>query len=157
MVALLMPDGAQHLLFQDAGRSLQLAVAGASLFGPVRLLTDAVLSPENTAARLTALACLNHLRVSGKLPARYFPAEPRGRRLRFVLRALDGWLAGATHREIAVALFGRTRVDGDWADPRDHLRDGVRRAVRRGRALMSGGYLQLLRCFIVLTTISGAG
>jgi hypothetical protein len=150
VVALLMPDGAQHLLFQDAGRTLQLTVAGASLLGPARLVTDAVLDRESREPRLAALACLARLRESGKLPAQYVPAEPRGRRLRVVLRALDARLAGASHREIAMALFGRLRVDRDWADPHDHLRDVVRRAVRRGLTLMDGGYLQFLRCLIIV-------
>lgn len=153
-VALLLPDGTQHLLFLDAGRALQLAVSGASLFAPVRLLTEAVIRREHLAARCAALACLNHLRVSGELPARYFPGDPRGRRLRVVLQALDGWLAGAAYREIAMALFGRARVDADWTDPGDHLRDRVRRAVRRGRTLMGGGYLQLLRCFLIVVFVS---
>ncbi|RWD69576.1 MAG: DUF2285 domain-containing protein, partial [Mesorhizobium sp.] len=29
-------------------------------------------------------------------------------------------------------------------DPRDHLRDRIRRAVSRGRALMNGGYRDFL-------------
>ncbi|MES0220022.1 DUF2285 domain-containing protein [Mesorhizobium sp. C280B] len=29
-------------------------------------------------------------------------------------------------------------------DPGDHLRDSVRRAVRRGRSLMNGGYKRFL-------------
>lgn len=61
-----------------------------------------------------------------------------------VLQALDGWLAGAPYRDIAVALFGEARVEADWTDPRRHLRDRVRRAVRRGRALMGGGYRTFL-------------
>jgi hypothetical protein len=74
----------------------------------------------------------------------YFP-HPRGRRLAYVLQALDGSLAGAPHREKAIAMFGERRVRHDWSDPRNHLRDQVRRAIARGRALMSGGYLQLLK------------
>ncbi|ESY91657.1 DUF2285 domain-containing protein [Mesorhizobium sp. LNHC209A00] len=57
-----------------------------------------------------------------------------------LLQALDGSLAGASHREIAEALIGKLRVQDDWKDPRDHLRDRIRRAIRRGHALMNGGY-----------------
>ncbi|MEV8644897.1 DUF2285 domain-containing protein [Mesorhizobium ciceri] len=78
------------------------------------------------------------------LPARLFPPEKRGLRLTFVLRALDGSLAGASHRELAEALIGQRRVHADWRDPRDHLRDRIRRAVTRGRALMHGGYRDFL-------------
>ncbi|MER8383118.1 DUF2285 domain-containing protein [Mesorhizobium sp. M1399] len=59
-------------------------------------------------------------------------------------RALDGSLAGASHREIAEALIGQRLVHSDWNDPRDHLHDRMRRAVSRGRALMNGGYLDFL-------------
>ncbi|MER8652108.1 DUF2285 domain-containing protein [Mesorhizobium sp. M1121] len=94
--------------------------------------------------RLLALECLNALCACGKLPARLFPPERRGPRLNFVLRALDGALAGESHREIAEALVGQARVRSDWNDPQDHLRDRIRRAVSRGRALMNGEYLNLL-------------
>jgi hypothetical protein len=61
-----------------------------------------------------------------------------------VLRALDGSIAGASHREIGAVLFGKARVERDWADPGDHLRDNVRRAIKRGRSLMNGGYSKFL-------------
>jgi hypothetical protein len=140
---LLTPDGRQQLLFTEAGHALQLSVTGSSLLQPVRLLTDAVLPPGHLRARLVALECLAGISGRGRFPDR-LAIEPRSRRLRLVLQALDGWLAGAPYREIAVALFGEARVEADWGDPRDHLRDQVRRAVRRGRELMRGGYRKLL-------------
>ncbi|MGT2466519.1 DNA -binding domain-containing protein [Mesorhizobium atlanticum] len=45
---------------------------------------------------------------------------------------------------IATALFGHARVQADWNDPGDHLRDRIRRAVRRGQQLMNGEYRRLL-------------
>ena len=127
----------------EAGHALQLSVTGSNLLQPVRLLTDAALPPQHIRARLLALECLTGISGHGRFPNR-LRVEPRGHRLRQVLQALDGWLAGAPYREIAVALFGEARVEADWADPRDHLRDQVRRAVRRGRELMQGGYRTLL-------------
>src|SRR5665213_671439 len=59
------------------------------------------------------------------------------------LQALDGVHAGASHREIACALFGVSRVTKDW-QPDGHLRAQVRFLIRRGRTLMRGGYLALL-------------
>ncbi|WP_245322482.1 DUF2285 domain-containing protein [Mesorhizobium sp. WSM3882] len=94
--------------------------------------------------RLRALECLNALSLGQHLPARLFPPEKRGHRLTFVLRALDGSLAGASHRELAEALVGQRRVHADWRDPRNHLRDRIRRAVSRGRGLMKGGYRDFL-------------
>lgn len=57
------------------------------------------------------------------------------------LQALDATLAGASLREAAEGLFG-TDAAADWhAD--GGLRSRVRRLVRRGRALMRGGYRRL--------------
>jgi hypothetical protein len=58
------------------------------------------------------------------------------------LQALDATLAGASLREVAEGLFGVDTVVADWhAD--SALRARVRRLVRRGDALMCGGYLRL--------------
>jgi hypothetical protein len=43
-----------------------------------------------------------------------------------------------------VALCGEIRVEADWRHPGDHLRDQVRRAVRRGRRLMEESYRAFL-------------
>jgi hypothetical protein len=110
----------------------------------VTLLTDAVFDRRHLRPRLAALQSLNDVWALGRLPASRLPDDLRLRRLRTVLQALDGWLDGASYRDIAVALFGEARVEADWTDPRRHLRDRVRRAVRRGRALMGGGYRTFL-------------
>ncbi|WPH15949.1 DUF2285 domain-containing protein [Variovorax paradoxus] len=58
------------------------------------------------------------------------------------LQALDGAQAGATHREIAQALFGLEAVALRWqAD--SELRAQVRHLLRRAEAYMGGGYLSL--------------
>lgn len=76
-----------------------------------------------------------------------FRSPPPGcaRRLALILRALDGHLAGASHRQIATALWGERRVAEEWSDPRRNLRDQIRRAVHRGCRLMTGGYRRFLR------------
>lgn len=137
-------EGNQHVLFHQEGHHLQLALTQGSLLEPARLVTNAVFPAQWMSQRINALVCLNHLHARGKLSARYFPVEPRHQRLHFALRALDGALAGAAHRDIATALFGRARVQADWNDPGDHLRDRIRRAIRRGQQLMNGEYRRLL-------------
>jgi len=58
------------------------------------------------------------------------------------LQALDATLAGASLREVAEGLFGVDAVVADWhAD--SALRARVRRLVRRGDALMRGGYRRM--------------
>ncbi|RWN55699.1 MAG: DUF2285 domain-containing protein [Mesorhizobium sp.] len=141
---LLRPDESQHVHLRNAEHSLQLTVSGADILRPVCLRAEAIWPAALLKHRLWGLECLNALCLDGQLPARLFTPERRGTRLTFVLRALDGSLAGASHREIAEALIGEGRVHSDWNDPGDHLRDRIRRAVARGRALMNGGYLDFL-------------
>jgi hypothetical protein len=134
-----------HVLLQNDGRSLQLEIQARSLSSPLRLVTEALWPHPFVKHKLIALEALNLLIHTGTLPRRLFPADPRSRRLSVVLQALDGALAGTSHREIAESLFGPERVSRDWADPGNHLRDQVRRAIRRGHYLMAKGYLDLLR------------
>ncbi|MBS0220961.1 MAG: DUF2285 domain-containing protein [Proteobacteria bacterium] len=140
-----MPDGRQHVLVREGPRNLQFVADGASMLEPVRLHTDALVDGRSVRQRLVALEALNAVAHEARLPADLYPADPRSRRLRHVLQALDGWRAGATYRQIGMALFGEERVAADWSDARHHLFDRVRRAVHRGRSLMTGGY----RLFLV--------
>ena len=58
------------------------------------------------------------------------------------LQALDGAQAGASHRDIAQAVFGLEAVAQRWqAD--GELRAQVRHLLRRAEAYMKGGYLVL--------------
>jgi len=60
-----------------------------------------------------------------------------------VLRALDGAAAGATHREIAVAIFGARSVAKRWT-PDGDLRARVRYFLKRGAVLVDGDYRTLI-------------
>ena len=60
------------------------------------------------------------------------------------LFALDGSLRAQSYRDIAAGLFGGENLDSD-AFKTSSLRDVTIRLVRRGRSLMAGGYLKLLR------------
>jgi hypothetical protein len=142
-IVLRTPDGTQHVLIENRDRTLQLAVVGADVTRPVRITTAIPVRAQRLAAHLWMAKCLHELCSKGGLPRGH--PHPRQRRLRIVLQALDGWLAGASHRDISCALFGEKRTKADWTDPSNHLRDTTRRAVRRGRLLMNGGYKALLR------------
>jgi hypothetical protein len=139
-------DGANttHILFAERGRQLHLAVevdptAGATLMTPA-------LSPMPLAVKRTmALRRLSDLAEHGVLREHLYPAESRAPRFARILQALDGALAGARHRDIAISLFGERRVTQDWASPDNHLRDHVRRAVAQGRSMMAEGFVRLLR------------
>ncbi|MDL5364214.1 DUF2285 domain-containing protein [Xanthomonas sp. NCPPB 2654] len=58
------------------------------------------------------------------------------------LQALDATLAGASLRKVAEGLFGAEAIAADWHKD-SALRARVRRLVRRGDALMRGGYRRL--------------
>ena len=58
------------------------------------------------------------------------------------LAGTDATLAGASLREVAEGLFGVDAVAADWHKD-SALRARVRRLVRRGDALMRGGYRRL--------------
>ena len=60
------------------------------------------------------------------------------------LQVLDALSASASQREIAVVLFGSTRVVRSWT-PDGDLRAHVRYLIRRSREFMQGGYRTLTR------------
>lgn len=59
------------------------------------------------------------------------------------LQALDGHLAGASERDIAIVIFGQRIVAKKWHGDSE-LRAKVRYLIRRGCNLMNGGYRRFL-------------
>lgn len=142
---LITPDHAQHVLIADGSRRLQLLVRGRSVLHSVPLMTDAIVDPCSVAYRLMLFRRLSDLVACATLRPTLYASDVPWRRLSFVLQALDGRLAAAGYRNIAIALFGPHRVASEWRNPGNHLLDRVRRAVRRGRVLMQHGYLDFLK------------
>jgi len=140
-------SGVEHLLIGDSACHVRLDVTGGTVLdGPVRLRLEFVghsgMEPKLlTLRRLVALVRL------GRFPRGLFPLPParRARRWMMALRALDARRAGATHREIAAALFGEARVAADWDGRSAYLRCRVQRLIRLGETLVQGGYRDLLR------------
>ncbi|MBZ0261138.1 MAG: DUF2285 domain-containing protein [Hyphomicrobiales bacterium] len=133
------------MLFKDSGQFLQMFVKGADPAEPVHLLTEALHSPQRLKQQLQALERYNALFTGGTLRRKPLSARAPSQRLCISLRVLDGRLAGASYRDIAVTFFGHDRVDADWNAPGDHLKNRIRRAAQRGVALMQGGYRELLK------------
>ena len=144
-VLLEMANGTQHLLFTDHGRWLQIVFSGADILRPVRLTVEIDTESRRAARQLRALHCFNDLRFCGHLLASHFQPNALSSRLQIALQALDGSQAGATHREIGMALFGKDRVKAEWDHPARSLRDRTRRAIYRGRKLMQKTYINFLR------------
>ena len=67
------------------------------------------------------------------------------------LQALDGAKAGASQRQLALAIFGRACVGSNWqAD--SALRAQVRYLIRKARALMNGQFYRLIECTLASST-----
>jgi hypothetical protein len=138
-------SGTQHVLLQQGGHTLQLAASGADVRRPVRLLTELALEKAHVPARLGAIERFNRLCHRGWIDQGK-PGEGSGfARFALVLKALDGFLMNWSQREIAERLFGGARARRDWRHPGGHMRDCVRRAIRRGCRLMESDYRLLLR------------
>src|SRR3546814_2425929 len=69
-----------------------------------------------------------------------YPPERRARRWAMALRAHDAVGAGASHREIAAALFGEKVVKEDWCGRSDYLRLRVQRLLRMADKLVNRRY-----------------
>jgi hypothetical protein len=134
----------QDVLFTQAGRFLQLAIFGSVPLSEALLLTPALPSLSYCESRLVAVRRFTDLVKHGTMRPSLYQRERRAPRLMLVAQALDGWLARAPHRDIGIALFGAARVERDWSHSGNHLRDQVRRAIRHGRILASGGYRRFL-------------
>jgi hypothetical protein len=134
----------KNILFAEGGRCLQIAVTGSTPLPNALLLTPILPMPRFSSERLFALRRFTDLAKHGSLRHSLYPAERSAKRYAHVVTALDGWLEGRPHRDIAMSLFGSAWVDRAWNDSGNHLRDRVRRAIRYGRELMDGGYRRFL-------------
>lgn len=143
LAAALCCNDCEHILFSDGARHLQLAIiAGSVLDGPVRLRYS-LAGFRGVEAKALTLNRLCHLRRRHAFAKSLYPPETRAPRYAMMLRAWDGAKAGASQREIAVALFGETAVRRDWEA--GFLRTRVQRLIRGAQALIGGGYRRLLR------------
>lgn len=138
--ALLRADNRDHVAQRDTD-GLRILTIGVQEQAPI-----AVLLPLDPFFEVRAAAALRAWRVAaGRAPGPDPSRLPRLRRDRLIaaLRVLDGRLADASYRQIAVALFGAGRVpDQGWKT--HDVRDRTVRLARLGFELMGGGYRRLL-------------
>ena len=79
-----------------------------------------------------------------RMPRSLYAPESQAGRWIDKLRAVDAANAGASQRDIAVAIFGERRVAVEWSRGSDCLRLRVQRLIREGRRMVRGGYRDLL-------------
>lgn len=136
-------DGVSRVLMKGRGLHVPLEIRGLQVltapFAPVFELRD-----------LGDLA--NHAELLRRLQRFTEPVPQLGQvlvsasdeRLQQALIALDESLMGKTYRQIAITLFGESKVAEEWQGPSQFLKDRVRRLVAKGTELMKGGYRDLL-------------
>lgn len=127
-----------HLLLQGG---LQVLLSpGADATGPLAAILPL---DADFPARLAAAEALHRLLTSASSPADRLSFQRR-RRLKRMLRALDGRSAGASYREVAGHVLGETFADSSaWRT--SAVRDVAIRLCRGAVRLVRGGYLALLR------------
>lgn len=109
---------------------------------PTQPLVVVLAYDEDFRLRVRAADALRRADLTDTPPRSRLSSTQRERLAR-ALFALDGALGRRSYREIAQDLFGGDLAGSDFKTA--SVRDVTIRLVRRGRALMAGGYLTLLR------------
>ncbi|MDC0714804.1 DUF2285 domain-containing protein [Stigmatella sp. ncwal1] len=137
---LLGPEGGT-LMFTGNGETVALECEGEveALLSPGAAFVLWVPGPQDLEGAISALDDFRTLLGPGMQEP-----LPRSKQLQSYLIALDAERAGASYRDIAILLYGEAAAAKHWRDPARHMKDAVRYAVRRGWALMEGGYRRLL-------------
>jgi hypothetical protein len=136
-------DGVSRVLMNGRGLHVSLEIRGLPVltapFAPVFELRDL----GDLASQTELLRRLQRFTEPAPQTGPILPFA-NDERLQQALIALDESLRGKTYRQIAITLFGESKVAEDWQGPSQFLKDRVRRLVAKGNELMKGGYLSLL-------------
>jgi hypothetical protein len=135
--------GRQHIVLRANQAAIQLTINGADLtVGPVAI-TFLVSGFDAVAKARDQLDLLDRVLSPNRAPSSVLPRwTTRTRNLRDALITLDGRRAGASHKEIAILIYGAEDVAADWGVG---LRQRMQRHYSRGAALAAGGYRDFLR------------
>jgi hypothetical protein len=135
--------GRQHVVLRANQASIQLTIAGADLTDRRAAITLLVLGFDAVAKARDQLDLLDRVLSPNRAPSSVLPRwTTRTRNLRDALITLDGRRAGASHKEIAVLIYGAEDVAAGWGIG---LRQRMQRHYSRGVALVAGGYRDFLR------------
>ncbi|WP_188166981.1 DUF2285 domain-containing protein [Oryzicola mucosus] len=131
--------GCSHLRYPDVG-GIQLDVFSDTALGEP---LAAVIPLDSMAKeRLSAVSRLLIRNSKRQAPDDRLTSNQR-RRLSHLLRACDGRVDGASHFQLAQALYGRRMVERrTWQD--SPFRYATIRLIRDGAKLLNGGYRKLL-------------
>lgn len=107
-------DARQHLMLRADGVILQIEVDGADVTrGPVSLKFHA---PHLRLRRTGHQLIMMDRFLSGTAPKIPPMAiwSSQANKLRDAIIALDGRAAGASHREVAIVIYGQPKVEREW-------------------------------------------
>jgi hypothetical protein len=137
-------EGREYLLIGTARSYLRLDVIDGTLCdGPVDL-TYHVPGFSAAAPALHSVGLLHSLQHHLCLPLGPSISDRRWHSEIARLQAFDAMQSGASQREIAELVFGRTAVDHGWDGHTDRVRSAVRRLLKNAKALAAGGYRTML-------------
>jgi hypothetical protein len=132
----------QYLIFKGEGNDHRIMIGNHNQTLPRSVFSFHVLSDTDVDIQLSAIRSF-HLFLLDRISDAPLNTTAAGLQKMRELQALDGYLAGASYREIAISIYGAAVVLQDWES--GHLKDQVRYAVREGKRLMNGGYRDLLK------------
>jgi hypothetical protein len=137
--------GREQLLLKTSECVLQVRCSGLSLLSPepvkMRFVIDGI---DDLGGRLKVFEKAKRLFADGRRAQ-----KPKWSRkslaLRNALVAIDCEALGFGHFDIASTIYGRSRAEDQWSSHSDALRQEIYRALKRGRSLRDGGYVELLQ------------
>ncbi len=137
--------GREQAVLSDGRHHLRLDLERGSLADGAVILHYHLHGVASAEPGLLSLRRFLDLIRHRRFAAHLFPPDPRIDRWLLTLRVHDAIAAGASHREIAIALYGEERVGSGWLGEAESLRLRVRRLARDARGLAAGGWRALLR------------
>jgi hypothetical protein len=124
----------QHVVLRANQASIQLTIEGADLTARPVAITFLVPGFAKIAEVRDRLDLLDRVLSPNRAPSSLLP--------RWTTRTFDGRRAGASHKEIAILIYGPGDVAANWGAG---LRQRMQRHYSRGAALAAGGYRDFLR------------
>jgi hypothetical protein len=136
--------GVEHICIKDGRSHLRLDVLSGSMLDGAAYLQTPIKSDAYLGDQITGLQQLYTLCTRGRLLQKPFVKPQRRVQIITALRVHDARVAGASQREIAIALFGAERVSAEWNGASDAMRSHVRRSITLAKHMAAGGYQTLL-------------
>ena len=137
-------DGREHLMLGDGLHIIRLDICSGSIARGRADLHFRLEGPHGVPVQVLTLRRLLALIRTGRFSPHLHRPDASARRWLRALRTADALAAGASQRDIAVALLGLDPRQNRWRAEAPNLRGKAQRLVQRARRLASGGYAEFL-------------